>query len=97
VRVVGLNVQWELNAGASEMEVLALELETAVALDDLKARRYARQLSLTLTGTLGLLLEIHSRRWATRPPQDDLDLLEGEECTLLRPYELGCWRHSSRG
>jgi predicted nucleic acid-binding protein len=45
--------------GAGEREVLALALECEkplVVLDDALARRFARRLSLPLTGTLGLLL-----------------------------------------
>jgi uncharacterized protein len=71
-------VDQELSAGAGEKEVLALGLElgATVALDDLKARRYAQQLDLDLTGTLGLLLEVHGKGWATRLPEEELDLLE---------------------
>jgi predicted nucleic acid-binding protein len=46
--------------GAGEREVLALAAETPnslVILDDALARRYARLLNLTLTGTLGVLLK----------------------------------------
>lgn len=46
--------------GAGEREVLALGTETPdslVILDDALARRYARLLNLTLTGTLGVVLK----------------------------------------
>lgn len=46
--------------GAGEREVLALALEAddpLVILDDALARRVARRLDLTMTGTLGLLLK----------------------------------------
>lgn len=46
--------------GAGEREVLALALELAeplVILDDSLARRFARRLSLPMTGTLGVLLK----------------------------------------
>lgn len=46
--------------GMGEREVLALALELAeplVILDDSLARRFARRLNLSLTGTLGLLLK----------------------------------------
>ena len=46
--------------GAGEREVLALGAETPdslVILDDALARRYARLLNLTLTGTLGVVLK----------------------------------------
>jgi uncharacterized protein len=46
--------------GAGEREVLALGVESAdsiVILDDALARRYARLLHLTVTGTLGVLLK----------------------------------------
>lgn len=46
--------------GAGEREVLALALEQSdplVILDDSFARRFARSLGLSLTGTLGLLLK----------------------------------------
>jgi predicted nucleic acid-binding protein len=46
--------------GAGEREVLALALEAEdplVVLDDALARRVARRLELTMTGTLGLLLK----------------------------------------
>ena len=45
--------------GAGEREALALALEATdalVVLDDGLARRFARQLGLTMTGTLGVLL-----------------------------------------
>jgi hypothetical protein len=46
--------------GTGEREVLALAMELdspLVILDDALARRFAQRLSLTLTGTLGLLLK----------------------------------------
>jgi uncharacterized protein len=46
--------------GAGEREVLALALErrtSLVILDDSFARRFANQLGIPLTGTLGLLLK----------------------------------------
>lgn len=48
------------NLGRGEREVLSLALtmsETLVILDDALARNYARQLNLTVTGTLGVLLK----------------------------------------
>jgi uncharacterized protein len=60
-RVVGLAVlPLVSDLGAGEREVLALALETGhplVVLDDALARRVARRLDLTMTGTLGLLLK----------------------------------------
>lgn len=60
-RVVGLAVlPLVSDLGAGEREVLALALEAdhpLVVLDDALARRVARRLDLTLTGTLGLLLK----------------------------------------
>jgi predicted nucleic acid-binding protein len=46
--------------GLGEREVLALALEAhdpLVVLDDAQARRFARRLKISLTGTLGLLLK----------------------------------------
>ena len=48
-----------LNLDMGEREVLALALEMPqplVILDDALARRFARRLNLTMTGTLGILL-----------------------------------------
>lgn len=60
-RVAGLAVlPLVSDLGAGEREVLALALETdhpLVVLDDALARRVARRLDLTMTGTLGLLLK----------------------------------------
>jgi len=60
-RVSGLSVlPLVSDLGAGEREVLALALETEnplVVLDDALARRVARRLELTMTGTLGLLLK----------------------------------------
>jgi len=70
-------VRRELQAGMGEQEAvaLALELSATVALDDRKARGYARQLGVALTGTLGLLIELHARKLAARTPAEDIDLL----------------------
>lgn len=60
-KVAGLTVlPLVSDLGAGEREVLALALEAdhpLVVLDDALARRVARRLDLTLTGTLGLLLK----------------------------------------
>jgi uncharacterized protein len=48
------------NLGRGEREVLSLALtmpDALVILDDALARKYARQLNLTVTGTLGVLLK----------------------------------------
>lgn len=70
-------IHQDLRAGAGEREALALALElgATVALDDLKARRYARRIGVSVTGTLGLLLEIHGRDLAGRTIEEDLDRL----------------------
>jgi predicted nucleic acid-binding protein len=48
---------WDLGAGESQVLVHALRIsDCEVVLDDLQARRCARGLRLTLTGTLGVIL-----------------------------------------
>ena len=71
-------VDRELLAGAGERQAiaLALTLSSWVVLDDKKARSYARQCGLRVTGTVGLLLRLHRRGLSVRTLQEDLDLLE---------------------
>lgn len=71
-------VRRELGAGAGESASIALgiELNAAVVLDDLKARRYARERDLEVVGTLGILVLIHRTGWASRVPQAEFSLLE---------------------
>ena len=64
--------------GAGEREVLTLALETPdslVLLDDALARRYARQLGVVFTGTLGVLLKAKQSGYinSIRPVLDQLD------------------------
>jgi predicted nucleic acid-binding protein len=66
--------------GAGEREVLALALESAdplVVLDDALARRVARRLEVTMTGTLGLLLKARQTGRIVRlePLLDQLEAL----------------------
>ena len=66
--------------GAGEREVLTLALETPdslVLLDDALARRYARQLGVVFTGTLGVILRAKQAGYieAVAPVLDQLDAL----------------------
>ncbi len=71
-------VDRELLAGAGERQAiaLALTLSSLVVLDDKKARAYARQCGIRLTGTVGLLLRLHRRGLSIRALPEDLALLE---------------------
>lgn len=64
--------------GRGETEVIALgmELSCLVVLDDRKARLRARRAGLEITGTLGVLLRLHSLGLASRSLDEDLRLLE---------------------
>jgi hypothetical protein len=66
--------------GAGERKVLTLGLETPeslVLLDDALARRYARQLNVVFTGTLGVLLKAKQSGYIEKvaPVLDQLDAL----------------------
>ncbi len=66
--------------GAGEREALALAKETPealVVLDDGLARRYARRLGLTMTGTLGILLRAKTAGYLDQvaPILDQLEAL----------------------
>lgn len=52
----------DLNLGIGEAEVIALASENKmkVMIDDLKARKIARNLGLKVTGTIGFLLEAYN-------------------------------------
>jgi predicted nucleic acid-binding protein len=52
----------DLNLGEGEAESIALAYETGLrlVLDDLKARKAAEKLGLTITGTIGILLKAES-------------------------------------
>lgn len=51
----------DLNLGLGEAEVISLASESnmKVMIDDMKARKVARDFGLTVTGTLGFLLKAH--------------------------------------
>lgn len=65
-----------LDEGETEAIALALQSESLVVLDDLRARGRARRLRLELTGTLGILLRLHRLGLATRDLTSDLEMLE---------------------
>ena len=46
-----------LDLGEAEAIALALEMDSMILIDERKGRNYARDLNLTIRGTLGLLLE----------------------------------------
>ncbi len=64
-----------LDVGESSVIALALDTELLIVLDDNSARRFAVKQGLRITGTLGVLLELHRRELATRSLNDDLQLL----------------------
>lgn len=71
-------VEGELTEGRGEKEAIAvaMDLSSLVVLDDKRARNYARQAGLRLTGTLGVLLRLHRRGFASRGLGEDIRLLE---------------------
>jgi uncharacterized protein len=71
-------VQDELAADPGEEAAiaLALDLSSLVVVDELKARKYADHLGLTITGTLGIILLIQRSGLAERSLEEELDLLE---------------------
>ena len=71
-------IESEMTEGRGEKEAiaLALDLSALIVLDDKRARSYARRVGLRLTGTLGVLLRLHSMGLASRNLEEDLRLLE---------------------
>jgi predicted nucleic acid-binding protein len=60
-----------LGKGEAETIVLALELKTEAALlDDLKARKTARRLKLTVMGTLAILKDLLDLKLVSERPKD---------------------------
>ena len=79
--------------GAGEREVLTLALETPdslVLLDDALARRYARQLGVVFTGTLGVILKAKQAGYieAVAPVLDQLDAVRFRLDTATRAAVL---------
>lgn len=79
--------------GSGEKEVLALGLEvpdSLLILDDRNARRHARQLSLPVTGTLGVLLlgKNLGKLDSVRPILDRLDALGFRLASATRRHVL---------
>ena len=69
--------------GAGEREVIALAIETdadIVVLDDREGRRVARESDLTVTGTIGILIEARGR-----------DMIPSVRRELDRLIEAGMW------
>jgi predicted nucleic acid-binding protein len=59
-----------MDIGPGEAEAIALAIEAGAArivLDDKKARRIARELGVTVTGTVGVLLRAKQRGLRVRP------------------------------
>jgi hypothetical protein len=68
----------DLGAGEREVLTLALEIPDSIALlDDATARRYARQLNIVFTGTLGVILRAKQSGYieAVAPVLEQLDTL----------------------
>jgi len=73
---------------AGETEAISLALETRarwVILDDLQARRLAKDLGLAVVGTAGVLFAAKQRGFigAVRPPLDALRAAPGEAVVIL--------------
>ena len=85
----------ELGAGEREALTLALEIpDSLVLLDDALARRYARQLNIIFTGTLGIILKAKQSGYieTVAPVLDQLDALgfrldPGTRATVLKLAE----------
>ncbi len=71
-------VHRELTADPGEEEVIALALDLAswVVIDERRGRAYASNVGLRLTGTLGILLDIHKSGLAGRTISTELILLD---------------------
>jgi predicted nucleic acid-binding protein len=54
-----------LDRGEKESIALALRLGALLLMDEERGRRYARQLGLSVRGTLGVLIEAHSEKLIT--------------------------------
>ncbi|MGF1472373.1 MAG: hypothetical protein ACFB50_11640 [Rubrobacteraceae bacterium] len=81
--------------GEKEAIALALDLSALIVLDDKRARSYARQVGLRLTGTLGVLLRLHRLGLASRSLEEDLRLLEEADMKItpeLRRMALDAMR-----
>lgn len=81
----------QVGAGESEAIALALEIKNVpVLLDDKKARRIAEQLSLQVTGTVGLLLKAKKKSVipAIRPILDALEEVDFRISSNLRTRAL---------
>ncbi len=81
----------QVGAGESEAIALALEIKNVpVLLDDKKARRIAEQLSLQVTGTVGLLLNAKKKSVipAIRPILDALEEVDFRISSNLRTRAL---------
>jgi predicted nucleic acid-binding protein len=62
--------------GEESAVALAVDLSALVVLDELRARAYARQLKLPLTGTLGIIIRLHRLGRSIRPLEEELERLE---------------------
>jgi uncharacterized protein len=82
-----------MDLGSGEAEAIALAIEVGAArtvLDDKKARRVARELGVTVTGTVGVLLRAKQRGIipALRPLLDDLQGMGFRVSNSLREQAL---------
>ena len=70
-------VEQEVNLGAGETSVIALGLQLGltVVLDDGAARRFAVKKGLPLTGTLGVVVELHRQELASGKLEQNLRAL----------------------
>lgn len=66
----------DLNLGKGESEVISMSIEMKIraAIDDLKARKIAQKLDITLTGTIGILLKAHKLALIENPIEEVLKL-----------------------
>ena len=71
----GVKRELMAGVGAQAAIALALDLSALLVTDDGKARRYALDRGMRLTGTLGILVRLHLLGWATRSIVEDLDTL----------------------
>lgn len=67
----GLN----LGAGETSSIALALEIDSTVILDDALARKRARQLNLSVVGTIGIVMLLHRQELVEETLENDLKRL----------------------
>lgn len=93
-----MRVERELGAGAGENAAVALALDMAatVVTDDLKARRFARHLGLSIVGMLGIVMTLHRQGLASRALAEELALLERHGMWLSERLKSSLLAHATR-